>query len=87
MKRRRGLHGKVVLRVALPAADRRIAAVAATDPIVPRLATAPGIGPVTASAFVATIDEITRFRFTEGISTASPPDPAFAPQPRANTIA
>ena len=27
-----------------------------------RLATAPGVGPVTASAFVATIDDITRFR-------------------------
>lgn len=43
-------------------ADRRIATLAATDPIVARLATAPGVGPVTASAFVATIDDITRFR-------------------------
>jgi hypothetical protein len=45
----------------ITAADRRIAAVAASDPIVARLATAPGVGPVTASAFVATIDDITRF--------------------------
>jgi len=45
----------------IAAADRRIAAVAATDPIVARLATAPGVGPVTASAFVATVDDITRF--------------------------
>lgn len=46
----------------IAAADQRIAAVAASDPIVARLATAPGVGPVTASAFVATIDDITRFR-------------------------
>lgn len=46
----------------IAAADRRIAAVAAGDPIVARLTTAPGVGPVTASAFVATIDDITRFR-------------------------
>ena len=45
----------------IAAADRRIAAVAVTDPIVARLATAPGIGPVTASAFVATVDDVTRF--------------------------
>lgn len=42
-------------------ADERIAALAATDPIVPLLATAPGIGPVTAAALVATIDDISRF--------------------------
>lgn len=46
----------------IAAADRRIATVAASDPVVARLATAPGVGPVTASAFVATIDDITRFR-------------------------
>ena len=46
----------------IKAADARIAAVVASDPIVARLATAPGVGPVTASAFVATIDDITRFR-------------------------
>ena len=42
------------------AADERIAAFAASDPIVARLATAPGVGPVTARAFVATIDDRTR---------------------------
>ena len=45
----------------IAAADRRLAAGAAADSIVARLATAPEIGPVTASAFVATIDDITRF--------------------------
>src|SRR2546422_2472061 len=46
----------------IAAADRRIARLAATDPLVARLATAPAIGPVTASAVVATIDDIARFR-------------------------
>ena len=46
----------------IAAADRRLAALAASDPTVALLATAPGVGPVTASALVATIDEITRFR-------------------------
>jgi transposase len=46
---------------ALAAADRRIAALVATDPIVMLLTTAPTIGPVTAAAFVATLDDVTRF--------------------------
>src|SRR6059036_241285 len=46
----------------IAAAYGRIARLAATDPLVARLATAPAIGPVTASAVVATVDDITRFR-------------------------
>lgn len=46
----------------IAAADRRVAQLEATDPIVALLATAPSIGPLTASAFVATIDDIGRFR-------------------------
>lgn len=45
----------------ITAADERLAAVAAADPVVRRLQTAPGIGPVTAVAFVATLDDVTRF--------------------------
>jgi transposase len=45
----------------IAAADRRIATLAATDPLVARLATAPAIGAVTASAVVATVDDIARF--------------------------
>ncbi len=45
----------------ITAADERLAAVAAADPVVARLRTAPGIGPVTAVAFVATLDAVTRF--------------------------
>jgi transposase len=46
----------------IAAADERIARLAVTDPAAARLATAPAIGPVTASAIVATIDDIARFR-------------------------
>ena len=46
----------------IAAADRRIARLQKDDPIVALLATAPAIGGVTASAFVSTIDDITRFR-------------------------
>lgn len=49
------------LNAQIAAADERLAAVAATDALVERLRTAPGIGPVTAVAFVATLDVVTRF--------------------------
>lgn len=45
----------------IAAADRRLAALARTDPAMVRLATAPSIGPITASAVVATVDDIARF--------------------------
>jgi transposase len=45
----------------LDAADARIVALVATDATVRLLTTAPGIGPVTAAAFVATLDDVTRF--------------------------
>ena len=45
----------------ITAADERLAAVAAGDPVVARLRTVPGVGPVTAVAFVATLDVVTRF--------------------------
>jgi transposase len=49
------------LNAAIAAADQRLAALEQTDPSVALLMTAPGIGPVTASALVATLDDITRF--------------------------
>jgi len=42
-------------------ADRRLAQLCEEDPIVSLLATAPSIGPITASAVVATVNDITRF--------------------------
>lgn len=43
-------------------ANERLATLAAADPVVAQLMTAPGVGPVTAVAFVATLDCITRFQ-------------------------
>ena len=43
------------------AADRRLAALVAADPAMQLLSTAPSIGPTTASAVVATVDDVTRF--------------------------
>ena len=45
----------------IAAADQRITAIMKRDPVVARLRTVPGVGPVTASAFVATIDDVARF--------------------------
>ena len=42
-------------------ADEAIQQIAAHDPVVARLISAPGIGPVTAAAFVATLDRADRF--------------------------
>jgi len=49
------------LETEIAAADAAIAQLAASDPVVARLTTAPGIGPVTAAAFVATLDRVDRF--------------------------
>ena len=43
------------------AADDRVAVLAAEDPVVKRLRTVPGVGPITATAFVATLDTHERF--------------------------
>lgn len=45
----------------IAAADHRISALEENDPIVALLATTPGVGPLTASAVVAVVDDITRF--------------------------
>jgi transposase len=50
------------LNAAIAAADGRIAQLTAADPVVALLTTAPGVGPITASALVATVDDIGRFR-------------------------
>ena len=50
------------LQPPLAYSDERIAAVTATDERVRRLQSVPTIGPVTAAAFVAAIDEASRFR-------------------------
>lgn len=50
-----------VLQGEIQEADRRIADIVRDDPVVQRLCTVPGVGPITATAFVATIDAIDRF--------------------------
>jgi transposase len=49
------------LNTAIEEADRRLQVVATTSPIAQQLATMPTIGPVTAVAFVAALDDVTRF--------------------------
>jgi transposase len=45
----------------LASADEQFAALVGTDPIVKRLTTVPGVGPITATAFVAALDVASRF--------------------------
>jgi transposase len=45
----------------LDAADNRIKSIVRGDEVIQRLCTVPGVGPITATAFVATIDTIDRF--------------------------
>lgn len=45
----------------LAGADEQFEALVATDPMVKRLTTLPGIGPITATAFVAALDTVSRF--------------------------
>jgi transposase len=49
------------LQAELKSADGRIAGIVRDDPVIQRLCTVPGVGPITATAFVATIDTIDRF--------------------------
>jgi transposase len=55
-----------VLEQALTAADTRVATHAAEAPGVRRLTTMPSIGPVTATAFVAALDDVGRFAGRRG---------------------
>jgi transposase len=49
------------LNTTIAAADQQLSVGGQTDPVVALLMTAPGVGPITATALVATIDDITRF--------------------------
>jgi transposase len=42
--------------------DRELAALSGSDEVIRRLRTAPGVGPITAASFVATLDGVDRFR-------------------------
>lgn len=56
------------INTAIAAADRRIAQVVAADPVVTLLTTAPTIGPVTAAAYVATLDDVARFASADQVT-------------------
>lgn len=51
----------VPLQAEIDAANAQLAAVAAQDPVVRRLRSVPGVGPVTAVGFVAALDAVDRF--------------------------
>ena len=51
-----------VLDDEIATADDRFAAIVEDDPALQRLMTLPGIGPITATAFVAALDDVARFR-------------------------
>jgi transposase len=55
------LRSLALLNEEIAAADRRIVAIRRGDSAVARLTTVPGIGPLTATAFVATVDDVARF--------------------------
>ncbi len=50
-----------LLREQLAAVDAARIAIAASDPVVTRVRTMPSIGPITSPAFVAALDDVTRF--------------------------
>jgi transposase len=50
--------------------DEQLRAYAIADPVVPRLLTVPGVGPVVALTFRAVLDDVTRFRSAGQVSAA-----------------
>ena len=59
-----------ILSTEIRAFDQTLAAVAASDPIVRRLATVPGVGPVVAISYRAFVDDVHRFRSATQVSAA-----------------
>jgi transposase len=53
---------------AIAASTTALTAAAASDPIVRRLQTAPGVGPITALTFRAVVDDVGRFRDARGVA-------------------
>ena len=57
-----------VVETAIGAAEARLTALAAADPVITRLATAPSVGLITAAGVVAVLDDITRFRSADAVA-------------------
>jgi transposase len=58
------------LTTEIHALERRIQQQTAADPVVSRLQTVPGVGPIVATTFRATLDDVTRFRHAGQVSAA-----------------
>jgi transposase len=58
------------MREEIATLDRQLASAATTDPIVQRLMTVPGIGPVVALTFRAFVDDVQRFHTAAQVSAA-----------------
>jgi len=59
-----------VLNQELATADERFTTLVADDPVATRLMTMPGVGPITASAFVAALDDATRFESAAQVTSS-----------------
>jgi transposase len=59
-----------LMREEIATLDRQLASAATTDPIVQRLMTVPGIGPVVALTFRAFVDDVQRFHTAAQVSAA-----------------
>jgi len=57
------------LNAAIDEADELLAAQAKSDPVLRRLSTVPGVGPVTAASFVAAVDEVGRFEQAKQVAS------------------
>lgn len=64
--------GRIIetLSAEIRALDHRLEQIAAADPVVERLQTVPGVGPIVAMTFRATLDDITRFAHAGKVSAA-----------------
>jgi transposase len=60
----------VTLTTEIAAIDARLATAAAADPVVERLQTVPGVGPIVALTFRAFVDDVTRFASASHVSAA-----------------
>jgi transposase len=54
----------------IAAIETRLRAITATDPVITRLQTVPGVGPIVAMTFRATVDDISRFDRADQVSAA-----------------
>ncbi|XIA67948.1 transposase [Bradyrhizobium sp. TZ2] len=69
------LNARVAIEQQIAGLDRKVMRLARSNAQLQRFMTAPGIGPVTALCFLATIDDPTRFRRSRSVGAAVTPFP------------